>query len=133
MLNVESAITELIKETVENEYTFPGEEDLKHIVESQAEEHLDRHLSDLVSQSLHMDNSVRETLAELLREFMDVEKVAREHDLENMRAEFKREVEIRSLRYKVQAMMQRIGSWFSWTFTGRQLNTRKVCLWTVLF
>ena len=130
---IEDAVSDLIKETIEQEIEIPSDEDIANTVENKAEEHLDRHLSDLVSQSLHMDNSVRETLAELLREFMEVEKVTREHDLENLRAEFQREVEIRSLRYKVQAMMQRVRSWFSWAFTGRQRNTRKVCLWTVLF
>lgn len=131
-MGVESAITELIRETIEQEIEIPSDEDIEKIAVDAAESHLDTHLSDQVAEALQSDSSVRRTLLDLVSEHMASECVVNQNAIDELRAEFKQEVETRSLTYKVRAMRQRVRSWFSWAFTGRWKNARKVCIWTLL-
>jgi len=133
MGTVESAITDLVKETVEDEIGFPSEEDIERTVESKAEEFIDRHLERQVSSCIENDEAVRSALLSMVAHHMAAEDVARAGDLELLHDNVSEEIRRHTFRYQVTAIQDKIKAGFSRLFTGRRRNTRKVHLWTVLF
>lgn len=132
MPDIETVIIDLIKEVIEEEVRVPSDEDIRNTAESVVESHLEEKLLDEVLRVISTGSSIRRLLIEIMRESMDIDQVAREKDLEDLRTDLQREIEVRSLKFKVRSLGQRIKSWFSWACTGRAKNARKVLIWTLL-
>ena len=111
MSDVERAITELVRETVEAEVDIPSEDDIERMIKDEVQERLERELSDC----------------------LDSEEVTRSADLEALKVELLHAIEVRTIGHKAGALKEQFKNKLRKIFTGRVKNGRTVQLWTLLF
>lgn len=112
MSDIERAIQDLVRETIESDVDIPTEEDIEKMIAAEYEDRLERDI----------------------KECLDSERVVRTDDLNALKAELLRAIESRTVRHQAGALKDKFKRSLVKLFTGRVKNGRKVvCLWTLLF
>lgn len=111
MGDIESAIADLVRETIEKDMDVPSEDDVERMVESEVEQYMERHLDEL----------------------LEAEKIVQVKDMDILRNELLREIEVRTIRHQAGAFRDRMRDALVRIFTRRVRNGRRVQLWTLLF
>ena len=105
MSDIERAVQDLVSATIESEG------DIEQMVKTEVRECLERELSDC----------------------LDSENVVRANDLDALRSELLRAIEVRTVRHQAAAVKAKFKNTLAKLFTGRVKNGSRCQLWTLIF